>query len=143
MRRRVLPRGSGGVRCVDCSARAVADGKGSPIVLRHEPECPSLRPVVVAKNEVIERLGVERAARFERWVEFLSAYCDLPEEKVWTAIMAIGKAQERMFMMGEQLLYSYDPGDGRGVRYVFKNRTCIGLDSARSYVSSLLVDAPH
>lgn len=38
-RRRVLPKGAGRVKCLDCGATAAADGKGTPIVLRHEPDC--------------------------------------------------------------------------------------------------------
>lgn len=34
-----LPRGAGAVRCVDCGAEARADGKGTPIVLKHQPLC--------------------------------------------------------------------------------------------------------
>lgn len=36
----VLPKGAGGVRCILCGATAAADGKGSPIVLRHVDDCP-------------------------------------------------------------------------------------------------------
>lgn len=38
--RGVLPEGAGAVICQGCGARACADGKGSPIVLRCEPDCP-------------------------------------------------------------------------------------------------------
>lgn len=34
-----LPRGAGGVKCLDCGAEARADGKGTPIVLKHDPAC--------------------------------------------------------------------------------------------------------
>jgi LSD1 subclass zinc finger protein len=35
-----LPRGAGRVNCTLCGATAAADGKGTPIVLRHESDCP-------------------------------------------------------------------------------------------------------
>lgn len=38
-KRGVLPAGAGGVRCLDCDARAAADGRGNPIVLRHSWDC--------------------------------------------------------------------------------------------------------
>lgn len=34
-----MPAGAGGVRCLDCGARAAADGTGRPIVLRHADGC--------------------------------------------------------------------------------------------------------
>jgi hypothetical protein len=37
--RGVLPKGAGGVRCSECGATAAADGRGSPIVLKHAPTC--------------------------------------------------------------------------------------------------------
>lgn len=42
----VLPKGAGAVRCIDCRAEARADGKGTPIVLIHHPNCPSRLPLV-------------------------------------------------------------------------------------------------
>ena len=42
-RARVLPKGAGGVRCEECGASAAADGKGSPIYLRHDPSCGEYR----------------------------------------------------------------------------------------------------
>lgn len=39
-RRGALPKGAGGVRCPECKAEARADGKGTPIVLRHKSDCP-------------------------------------------------------------------------------------------------------
>lgn len=39
-KRGVLPKGAGGVRCLGCGAHAAADGKGTPIVLRHTEACP-------------------------------------------------------------------------------------------------------
>lgn len=41
MTRRVLPKGAGRVCCLDCAATAAADGKGTPITLRHSPSCPN------------------------------------------------------------------------------------------------------
>lgn len=41
-RRDVLPKGAGGVRCLDCGAEARADGKGTPIVLKHKEDCPNI-----------------------------------------------------------------------------------------------------
>jgi hypothetical protein len=38
-----LPKGAGAVRCTECGAVARADGKGSPIVLRHEESCSEYR----------------------------------------------------------------------------------------------------
>lgn len=38
--RGVLPAGAGAVICIDCGAGARADGKGSPIVLKHADDCP-------------------------------------------------------------------------------------------------------
>lgn len=46
-----LPRGAGGVRCLDCNATAAATGRGTPIVLRHNPTCPSL--VVEVESSLI------------------------------------------------------------------------------------------
>lgn len=48
-RRGALPRGAGAVRCVDCGAEARADGKGSPIVLKHQPLC---RNALDIKSEI-------------------------------------------------------------------------------------------
>lgn len=46
-RRRVhparLPKGAGRVNCLDCGATVAADGKGTPMVLRHMPGCPQDR----------------------------------------------------------------------------------------------------
>lgn len=39
---RPLPRGAGGVRCLDCGAAASAKGDGTPIVLDHAADCPEL-----------------------------------------------------------------------------------------------------
>lgn len=36
-----LPKGAGGVSCLDCNATAAADGKGGGIILRHAEGCPS------------------------------------------------------------------------------------------------------
>lgn len=36
----VLPKEAGVVGCLDCSASESAYGNGSPIVLKHDPECP-------------------------------------------------------------------------------------------------------
>lgn len=38
-RRRHMPAGSGGVRCLECGATAAADGKGTPIILHHDEDC--------------------------------------------------------------------------------------------------------
>lgn len=43
--RGVLPKGAGGVRCGDCDAFACADGKGTPIVLKHDDGCPEKYPI--------------------------------------------------------------------------------------------------
>lgn len=40
VRRGPLPEGAGAVVCTLCGARAAADGKGTPIVLRHGANCP-------------------------------------------------------------------------------------------------------
>lgn len=37
--RGVLPKGAGAVRCGECGNEARADGKGTPIVLRHKVTC--------------------------------------------------------------------------------------------------------
>lgn len=38
-RRGPLPKGAGKVHCLECDVWAAADGKGSPIVLKHLPWC--------------------------------------------------------------------------------------------------------
>lgn len=38
-----LPKGAGGVRCLDCGESASADGKGSPIALLHKDGCLTKR----------------------------------------------------------------------------------------------------
>lgn len=35
-----LPKGAGRVNCTHCDATAAADGKGSPIVIKHDDGCP-------------------------------------------------------------------------------------------------------
>lgn len=60
-------------------------------------------------------------------VEHLKAMCDAAEQRLMDA--------------GEELLYTYIPGDGRGRRYVFRNKTCIGLAAARQYVNTCLDNA--
>lgn len=62
--RRVMPKGSGGVRCLDCGAHAAADGKGNPIVLRHKDDCP----------QELERSYRDRED--ERIIRALVEYCD-------------------------------------------------------------------
>lgn len=39
-RRGALPKGAGGVYCLICGEKAEADGKGTPIVLKHKDNCP-------------------------------------------------------------------------------------------------------
>lgn len=43
-RRGPLPKGAGRVNCLVCGATAAADGKGSPIMLPHAPDCPEAQP---------------------------------------------------------------------------------------------------
>lgn len=40
-----LPKGAGAVRCIPCGAESRADGKGSPIVLKHTDDCPERYPI--------------------------------------------------------------------------------------------------
>lgn len=47
---KVMPKGSGGVHCLDCDAHAAADGKGSGIVLIHNPDCIQLIPRPLHEN---------------------------------------------------------------------------------------------
>lgn len=43
-----LPKGAGGVLCGGCGAVARADGKGSPIILRHREGCEEAKRVTLA-----------------------------------------------------------------------------------------------
>ena len=52
---RPMRKGSGGVRCLDCGAEARADGKGTPIVLKHKPTCPT------GKVPDVDQLSLEEA----------------------------------------------------------------------------------
>jgi hypothetical protein len=53
---------SGGVRCTECGAHAAADGRGTPITLRHEPSCsehPGNLPAPVCEcGRHTEEMGV-------------------------------------------------------------------------------------
>ncbi len=42
-----LRKGAGAVRCKWCHAIARADGKGTPIILRHEPGCEEEFPTAI------------------------------------------------------------------------------------------------
>ena len=39
-----LPKGAVVARCIDCHGLALADGKGSPAVIKHADECPNRAP---------------------------------------------------------------------------------------------------
>lgn len=63
-----LPKGAGAVRCMDCGAEARADGKGTPIVLRHEPDCPN--HVKTSKQKLLNHMVDHHSAtrsELARW----------------------------------------------------------------------------
>jgi hypothetical protein len=96
----------------------------------------------VNRAQAIEHFGAWRVARWEKVIDLVTSVTDITESQLWNMMVALDQAEDQLFLQGEELQYSYNPRDGRGTRYVFKNRTCVGLASARDYIGSLLLNAP-
>lgn len=50
---KMLPKRAGSVRCMHCGAHASADGKGSPIILKHERNCRENANLGLATTEML------------------------------------------------------------------------------------------
>lgn len=77
------------------------------------------------------------------WANMIDRLTDVSESEFWDWVDTVDRAEEALLNRAdEELLYQYSPGDGRGTRYVFKRKTCVGSRSAQEYIIGLLNDHP-